>query len=170
MRSGFVLTALVVALCATPGSAKMTPWQQAAVLAMHNGERAQVGVGPISWSPKLADDAERWATHLARVDELVHYGDEGEPDNGEGENLFMGTTRAYRLDQMIGYWAEEKRVFRRVRRWDQNDATFEAVGHYTQMVWRGTREVGCAVASNQEFDFLVCRYAQAGNVMGERPF
>lgn len=170
MRSGFVLTALVAALCATPASAKMTPWQQAAVLAMHNGERAAVGVGPISWSPRLAEDAEHWAAHLAGLDELVHYGEEGEADNGEGENLFMGTTHAYRIDQMIGYWTDEKRLFRRVSRWDQNDATFEAVGHYTQMVWRGTHEVGCGVASNRENDFLVCRYAQAGNIMGQRPF
>ena len=164
------MVALAAAFCAAPASSKVTPLQQAEILALHNYERAAVGVGPVSWNPRLADDAERWATHLARLDTLVHYGERGEPDNGQGENLFMGTSRAYSLDEMVGYWANEKRIFRRVRRWDQNDVTFEAVGHYTQMVWRKTREVGCAIASNGADDFLVCRYAQAGNVMGEKPY
>jgi hypothetical protein len=170
MRSGFILTALAAALSAAPALAKLTPWQEAAVLAMHNGERAAVGVGPVSWNQQLAADAERWAAHLAHLDTLMHYGEAGEPDNGEGENLFMGTSRAYSIDQMIGYWTNEKRMFRRVRRWDQSDVTFEAVGHYTQMVWRDTRQVGCGLASNRENDFLVCRYAQPGNVMGQRPY
>ncbi len=171
MRSGFVLAALVATLCSVPAfSAGMTLGEQAEVLAAHNNERRAVGVGPIAWSPHLAADAERWAAHLARINDMVHYGSMGEPDNGEGENLFMGTARAYRVDQMVGYWSDEKRVFRRVHRWDQNDRTFEAVGHYTQMVWRDTHEVGCAIASNRDYDFLVCRYSQAGNVLGSKPF
>ena len=44
------------------------------------------------------------------------------------------------------------------------------VAHYTQLVWRDTREVGCAVAAGQHEDILVCRYANAGNYRGERPF
>ncbi|WP_019832498.1 CAP domain-containing protein [Sphingomonas sp. PR090111-T3T-6A] len=171
MRSGFVLAVLAAVLPSAPAfSMGMTLGERATVLAAHNSERAAVGVGPILWSPKLAADAERWAVHLARINTMIHYGSMGEPDNGEGENLFMGTARAYRVDQMIGYWSDEKRVFRRVRRWDQNGRTFEAVGHYTQMVWRDTREVGCAIASNSQYDFLVCRYARPGNVLGSRPF
>ncbi len=170
MRPALVMAMLSVALCAAPALSKMTPVEQEAVLAAHNRERAAVGVAPVVWNSRLADDAERWAAHLARIHGLVHYGSAGEPYNGEGENLFMGTTRAYRIDEMVGFWAEEKRVFKRARRWDQDGATFEAVGHYTQMVWRTTREVGCAIASNAADDFLVCRYAQPGNMIGQKPF
>ena len=46
----------------------------------------------------------------------------------------------------------------------------EDVGHYTQLMWRDTDRVGCAVEANGEYDILVCRYAAAGNVIGERPF
>jgi hypothetical protein len=42
------------------------------------------------------------------------------------------------------------------------------VGHYTQLIWPTTREVGCAVAKGQGNDVLVCRYAPAGNVLGEK--
>ena len=44
------------------------------------------------------------------------------------------------------------------------------VGHYTQLVWRATREVGCASATGAREDILVCRYAEAGNYRGEQPF
>ncbi len=170
MRPALILAMMSVALCTAPALAKMTPVEQAVVLDVHNRERAAVGVAPIAWNARLAADAERWAAHLAQINGLIHYRTAGEPENGEGENLFMGTARAYRIDEMVGLWASEKRAFRRARRWDQDGATFEAVGHYTQMVWRTTREVGCAIASNGSDDFLVCRYAQPGNMIGQKPF
>jgi hypothetical protein len=34
------------------------------------------------------------------------------------------------------------------------------------MVWPTTTRIGCAVASNGRFDYLVCRYSPAGNIDG----
>ena len=48
--------------------------------------------------------------------------------------------------------------------------SFEDVGHYTQLMWRATGRVGCAVADGRAYEVLVCRYREAGNVEGERPF
>jgi hypothetical protein len=47
---------------------------------------------------------------------------------------------------------------------------FDDVGHYTQLMWRDTGKVGCAVVRDSQYDILVCRYSQAGNVEGERAF
>jgi hypothetical protein len=44
------------------------------------------------------------------------------------------------------------------------------VAHYVQIVWRGTRAVGCAMASGASDDYLVCRYSPAGNVVGQKAF
>jgi hypothetical protein len=44
------------------------------------------------------------------------------------------------------------------------------VGHFTQLAWRDTREVGCARATSVREDILVCRYTQAGNYIGQQPF
>ena len=43
-------------------------------------------------------------------------------------------------------------------------------GHYTQMVWKGTTEVGCATASGTELTYLVCRYSPPGNIVGQKPY
>jgi hypothetical protein len=69
---------------------------------------------------------------------------------------------------MIGAFVNEKRdyvhaAFPKVSR----TGKWQDVGHYTQVVWRDTREVGCAIARGAKDDFLVCRYWPAGNWMGQ---
>ena len=51
-------------------------------------------------------------------------------------------------------------------------------GHYTQVVWRSTTSVGCAIqrcATGSPFGgstwfFAVCNYVPPGNFVGERPY
>jgi hypothetical protein len=147
--------------------AALPPEIEARLLAAHNVARAEVGVAPMVWDVALARDAEVWARHLAGINRMEHWGTHGEPANFEGENLWMGTRGAFTVEQMVGAWANEKVALRRMRRWEDD---FHAVGHYTQMVWRGSTRVGCAIATSAAFDFLVCRYAPQGNVIGQDPF
>ncbi|WP_253201211.1 CAP domain-containing protein [Sphingomonas quercus] len=44
------------------------------------------------------------------------------------------------------------------------------VAHYTQIIWRATRAMGCTLVSGEADQFLTCRYAEGGNVIGERPY
>jgi hypothetical protein len=83
----------------------------------------------------------------------------------------MGTRGAFAPGTMVRHWADEKKDFV-YGTFPENSRTgdLEDVGHYTQIVWRDTRSVGCAIASNAEDDYLVCRYAASGNVMGEKPY
>jgi hypothetical protein len=53
-----------------------------------------------------------------------------------------------------------------VRRYNFGAPGFQkGTGHFTQIVWRGTRVVGCGVASCSGKALWVCRYAPAGNVV-----
>jgi hypothetical protein len=83
----------------------------------------------------------------------------------------MGSAGYFSAEDMIGGFVSERDKFRagtfpRVSR----TGNWADVGHYTQLIWPTTREVGCAVAKGQGNDVLVCRYAPAGNVYGEVPF
>jgi hypothetical protein len=135
------------------------------LLATHNRERAELGVPPLKWDPRLARDAASWAGELARRGDFSHAPDgPGEP---QGENLWAGTRGAF----APGLWIDEKHnfkpgVFPAVAR----NGQWEEVGHYSQLVWRSTGTVGCALAGGRGEDVLVCRYSAAGNIRGQRPF
>jgi hypothetical protein len=40
-------------------------------------------------------------------------------------------------------------------------------GHFTQVVWRGTRQVGCGKSQCKGMDIWVCNYDPAGNWDGQ---
>jgi hypothetical protein len=135
---------------------------QAQVLAAHNELRTEFGLSPLRWDSGLANEAESYAKSLAERNEFSH------SNTNAGENLWMGTRGQFALSEMVGGWSSEQRffspgVFPNVSR----AGSWEAVGHFTQMVWPTTRSVGCGLASNGSDDFLVCRYWPAGNVVGD---
>jgi uncharacterized protein YkwD len=150
------------------GTSDMRGLFEQRVLAAHNRERNVLGIAPLRWNPELAEAARGWADHLARSGAFEHAPEQDEP---QGENLWAGTRGRYALEAMVNGWVREKQYFR-AGLFPNNSTTgqVEDVGHYTQLVWRDTREVGCALASGAREDVLVCRYAQAGNYEGELPF
>lgn len=125
----------------------------------------------MQWSDKLAISARQWAEHLGAYGDIKHsYTDPLDPDP-EGENLWAGTRGYYSPEAMVGLWAAEKRHYK-PGIFPNNSKTgrLEDVGHYTQLMWRSSTHVGCAVTATRKEDFLVCRYSEGGNVIGERPF
>ncbi|MCP9223557.1 CAP family protein [Erythrobacter sp. LQ02-29] len=139
------------------------------VLAVHNEERAQMGVSPLAWDPDLADNAQEWAEHLARTGRFEHSPNRaGEPL--EGENIWGGTVGAYAPESMVGLWIAEKQAFvKGVFPANSRTGRVQDVSHYTQLVWQQTRKVGCGMARGEREEIMVCRYSSPGNVLGRRP-
>lgn len=137
------------------------------LLAAHNRERALAGVPPLTWDPILAASAAAYGPTLANLGRLQHSPRTARPT--QSENLWMGPRGHYSPEQMVGSWAAERGDFRpgifpnvsRTGNWLD-------VSHYTQMIWRTTTHVGCAVHSDRRWDFLVCRYSPKGNRDGQR--
>jgi hypothetical protein len=168
-------TALLLGITAPliQGSLGFTADLNARLLAAHNRERASAGVPGLEWDSELAAGAAKWGRYLARSGGFDHSPEALGETDGEpvGENLFMGTKGAYGPEAMIASWIEEKRNFRSGAFPDNSrTGSFEDVGHYTQLMWRATLQVSCAVVANAQDDVLVCRYAEPGNVDGEEPF
>jgi uncharacterized protein YkwD len=170
-RVAAVLQASLIALGLFAGSAAareepgVNPFARE-LLARHNAERDRVGVPRLSWSSKLAGEAQAWADVLAREGRMRHAS--SQERNSAGENLWQGSAGYYGADAMIGAFIAERglyvpRAFPQVSK----SGRWQDVGHYTQVVWRDTKEVGCAVARGASDDFLVCRYWPAGNWFGK---
>ena len=142
---------------------------QQIMLRTHNDARRAVGVAPLIWNNELEAHAKRYAQKLASSGKFKHDKQKGITPR-QGENLWMGTRSAFTYAEMSGSWVDEKRYFKRGI-FPDNTTTgkWSDVGHYTQIIWRGTTHVGCAIVSNKRDDYLVCRYSSAGNVVGQDP-
>ena len=166
-KSARGLCAAVVALCAgAPAAAAPLVVDPAAILAAHNKLRAAVGVPPLRWSDKLAQGATQWAKTVAALNRMEHSG-----DSSVGENMAVVWGGNPSLAQMLSIWSGEKAQFR-PGVFPQVSSTGDenAVMHYSQMVWRGTTEVGCGVANSGKSDYLVCWYSPQGNFIGQAPY
>lgn len=169
-RSRRILAVVALALAAPlfAGAADLHGDFDNRVLLAHNEARARVGVPALNWNPALAAQAQAWAERLAGSGRFEHSQQQGRED--VGENLWAGTPGYFTPEAMVAAWEREKRYFK-PGRFPDNSTTgrMADVGHYTQLIWRETGEVGCAIASGRTEDVLVCRYASAGNYIGESP-
>jgi uncharacterized protein YkwD len=138
-----------------------------AILQQHNTYRSALQLPALVWSPALATDALAWGRHLASIDKGQH---DQSARGKEGENLWWGTADAYSYTDMVAMWGNEKNSFQYGVFPDVGTSHSAMVGHYTQIVWKNTTSVGCALVGNGKTDFLVCRYTVPGNVVGEKPY
>jgi uncharacterized protein YkwD len=130
------------------------------MLAVHSAVRAQVGVAPLAWSDRLAARSQDWADTLLARKQFVH-----RPNSAYGENLFEITGATATPEQVVNAWAAESRNY------DYRSNRCRGVcGHYTQLVWGSTKEVGCAVARGGRREVWVCDYDPPGNWAGKRPY
>jgi pathogenesis-related protein 1 len=135
------------------------------VLDFHNAKRHDVGSPPLHWSPVLAAVAQNWATHLASENgcRLSH------TVNGPyGENLFGGSGAPYTsLDAAKDWYSEiSKYTYGAV-----TAANFAPTGHYTQMVWSRTTQVGIGQASCPGGGTVIAaEYSPPGNYIGQKPY
>ncbi len=132
----------------------------AAFLAAHNAARERVGTKPLKWSPKLVTVAQQWADHLLYTGAFVH-----SHNPNFGENLYdIRGGHATPAHVMQAFTGEAR---------DYNYAANVCTGvcgHYTQVVWNDTTDVGCAVARGGDREVWVCEYSPPGNWVGKRPY
>jgi len=130
------------------------------MLIEHNVIRGEVRVPPLRWSARLAIAARKWADTLAANGRFEH-----QTHNPYGENLFTAAGTEAPPIEVVRWWAAEASDY------DYKTNTCRGTcGHYTQLVWRNTREVGCAEARGQGRQVVVCEYDPPGNWRGERPW
>jgi uncharacterized protein YkwD len=159
-----VLAALALLAIATPAAAQdREPPFFAGMLDGHNRARHAVGVPPLQWSSRLAATAQGWANRLRSEScEMRH-----SRATGLGENLAWAAQQHMSPAAVVALWIGEARAYHRAA---NTCAPGALCGHYTQVVWRTTRFVGCGFASCGYSEVWVCNYSPPGNYSGERPY
>jgi uncharacterized protein YkwD len=123
----------------------------------HNRVRARHCAGPLTWSPKLAAVAQQWANSLRDKGCMF-----GHSNGAYGENLAAGTTGTLDPEAVVKMWYDEVAHYR-----FPNGGFSAQTGHFTQVVWRGTTQVGCGRSQCKDMDIWVCEYDPAGNWEGQ---
>lgn len=151
--------AILVATAGACAAPPLTPFARE-MLAAHNGVRGRVGVPPLAWSNRLAAQAQSWSESLSAHRRFGH-----NPNSPYGENLFEIQGASASPAEVVDGWARE------AAQYDYRTGKCHGTcGHYTQMVWRSTREVGCAVTSGRGLEIWVCEYDPPGNIIGRKPY
>jgi glioma pathogenesis-related protein 2 len=138
---------LAMVACASGARAQSDPQT---LLDAHNAYRARHCAPALIWSPELATAAQRWANRC-----LFDH----DPNSETGENLAWGTRLSAR--EAVGLWYEE------ISQYNYSAPGFGPAGHFTQLVWRGSKQLGCGAAMCGGDVYWVCRYSPAGNYDGE---
>jgi uncharacterized protein YkwD len=142
--------------------------EQQQMLDLHNGRRRTCGVSALSWSWDVADSAQTWADgchkSLSSPSSFCHQNNEKDcgkfARNPYGENLHWGPSASPQSADS-GWYGE-------IKNYDFKNPVYtgkpKEVGHFTQMVWRASTQLGCAKKVCGEHILWVCRYNAPGNM------
>jgi len=169
--------ALFLAVALINNSAFAGDFDIAAIVTAHNKWRSDAGVKEkLSYSPELAASAQVWAHKLKQGNQCKM---QHSAADGYGENLYWasavnwsdGSKELQKVTpkQVVDSWGSEKADYNYA---NNSCAAGKMCGHYTQVVWRGTQKVGCALAVCEDTrqQVWVCQYQPAGNWVGEKPY
>lgn len=133
------------------------------ILKYHNEFRKKHFAPDLILNKDLNKFAQNWADNLAKEDRFAH-----RPNSQYGENLYClwssdRNAKANGKDVCRSWYDEIK------------DYTFGSeprgvlkAGHFTQLVWKNSKELGVGMArTNKGKVLVVCNYSHRGNVMGQ---
>ena len=139
------------------------------ILEYHNMVRAKHGANPLEWDDGIAAHAQARAISC----NLNHGSSDGA---SYGQNLAYGHRNPVTLqpDPVAAAtdWYNEVNAVRGVAQFPE--LYFNAGGHFTQMVWKGTKKMGCGISEcslphwgGVPGPYIVCEYDPPGNMLGD---
>ena len=135
---------------------------QKSALDAHNNYRAKHHVGKLVLNQELCDIAQKYAEELARTGNFAHSGNSFHDDN-MGENLFACYGMKITGKMMTDDWYNEVNQYN-----FNNPGYISGTGHFTQIVWKGSKQVGFGYAQARDgYYYGVANYYPAGNFIGE---
>lgn len=144
------------------------------ITAAHNAVRAGASptpsppLAPLCWSASVASVAQAWANECS-------WGHNPNLSNlGENIAALGGDESAGGWTTAFALWADEASNYNYAK-----NSCSGVCGHYTQLVWRSTTQVGCGLrvcttgspfGRGSTWTMIVCDYRPPGNFKGQRPY
>ncbi|KAM7199950.1 SCP-like extracellular protein [Rhypophila sp. PSN 637] len=128
---------------------------KSAVLNSTNTFREQHNTSAVEYNSTLAKFASSYLSSLADC-EFEHSG------GPYGENLAIGCSDT--VSGCVELWGNERDMY------DFGNPGFDkSTGHFTQLVWKNTTDVGCGRkwCGQEKRWYLVCEYWPRGNIVGQ---
>ncbi|XP_044188176.1 Golgi-associated plant pathogenesis-related protein 1-like [Thunnus albacares] len=123
-------------------------------LETHNAYRAKHGAQPLTYNSELNAAAQKWADHLLQTGSMKH--------SKSGENIFNKWTSApLKLTgkEAVESWYNEIKDYN----WSRPGYS-DSTGHFTQVVWKESTELGVGLATDGNNVFVVGQYRPPGNM------
>merc|ERR1711936_617815 len=130
-------------------------------LTAHNAYRAKHGVAALTLSNDLNAVAQEWADYLIAQGTFEHG-----PNNKYGENIYMssGSAAQDQAQGAVDSWYSEIKDYTFGK---EPSGGGPVTGHFTQVVWKGSTEVGVGVAQEGSKVVVVANYSPPGNYIGQ---
>lgn len=133
-------------------------------LESHNYFREKHSVHKLKLNPELCQIAQSWAERIARTNTFEH-SQNSFNNQSLGENIamrFTSTGDELTGRQMTDQWYEE------AHNYNYNEDFQQGKGHFAQIVWRRSHEVGFGRARAHDGKwYAVANYFPAGNYIGQ---
>jgi len=84
-----------------------------------------------------------------------------------GENIYATTGSTVAPSAAVSSWMSEASSY------DYATNNISAAGHYTQVVWRASVRIGCAIVNCTNYTYhntVLCDYAPGGNITSQKPY
>ncbi|XP_026108243.1 Golgi-associated plant pathogenesis-related protein 1-like [Carassius auratus] len=125
-------------------------------LEAHNQYRKQHQAPELKYSVELCSAAQKWADHLLNIKKLAH------SDTKNGENVFFSFSSVKKTPkgkEAVDSWYSE------IKDYNFRSPGFQSnTGHFTQVVWKSSTELGVGLATDGNTVFVVGQYKPAGNM------
>ena len=131
-------------------------------LRMHNKYREDHHVPELKLNKELCEIAQKYADHLVEINTMVHSHARFK-GTAMGENLYYCSGFNPDGGMPVTSWYDE------IKDYDFKNGVSKGgvIGHFTQVVWKGSQYVGMGIGSKGNNYFVVANYFPAGNWDGE---
>ena len=129
-------------------------------LEAHNYYRRKHHAPPLTINRDLTKIAQKYAEKILATRRFEHSGNKFN-GNPMGENLYYCSGKVATGEIASYEWYNEIEL----HNWKKEFQN--ATGHFTQLIWKSTKEVGFGVANKGNTYYVVANYFPAGNVKGQ---